>query len=328
MGYILVSVIRADASKGVTPFTQGFVWPQSSAHTALAQTFIKNIPPTASISAQSSLVPHLSHRADIYLFPYDAANADYIFLDVTSDLYPFVNSVDYIRTAKELLLDGKHGIAAARDGYLLIQRGLASPGISPFSMVNMTDAPDTSDVLPDLPKYFCSFVRSAPKSITNPVQVTFSQHVPDSSGSMNLVGYSASVPSKLSISAGYISLTTDWEVSDTIEMPLQQIILVTDKYGHEHLASTDVPSVYWCQTNTWKPKMMLRITSRVFSVRSLHLPQGPAQLSFALIPLLQPANSLMDIQARLPVHIVKAPKTVTVSKGTNALEVKSMTLVS
>ena len=326
-GYILVSVIRADVSKGVTPFTQGFVWPQSSAHTALAQTFIKDIPPTASISAQSSLVPHISHRADIYLFPYDAANADYIFLDVTSDLYPFVNSVDYIRAAKELLLDGKHGVVAARDGYLLLQRGLASPGISPFSMVDLSDAPDTSDVLPELPKRFCSFVKPAPKSITHPVQVTFSQHVADSSGSMNLIGYSAGVPSKLSISAGYVSLTTDWEVSDTIEMPLQQIIMITDKYGHEHLASTDVPSVYWCQTNTWKPKMMLRITSRVFSIRGLDLPQGTAHLSFALIPLLQPAKSLMDIQARLTVHVIQAPKTVTVSKGTNALEVMPMTLI-
>lgn len=326
--YLLFSVVRADVSHGVTPFTQGFVWPQSSAHTALAQSFLQQIPPTASISAQTSLVPHISHRAKIYLFPYAAKTADYIFLDVTSDLYPFVNSLDYIRAAKDILLDGQHGVIAAHDGYLLIQRGLAGPGVSPFSMVDPADAPDESVVLPQLPGRFCSFVKTQTKNVTHPVDVTFSQSSPASTGSMNLIGFSAGVPSTLSISAGYLSLTTYWEVSNTIEMPLQQIIMITDKNGHEHLASTDVPSVYWCQTNTWKPRMIVRITSRVFSLRTINLPRGPAHLSFALIPLLQPAKDIMNEEVRLPIRVLQAPKTVTAIPGTNALEVMPMTLES
>ncbi len=327
-GYLLLSVGRADIYQGVTPLTRGFTWPQRSFHTALAQWFVRDIPPTASVSAQSSLVPHVSHRAKIYLFPYADTTADYIFLDVTSDLYPFVNSLDYIRAVKTLLLDGSYGIVAAHSGYLLLKHGLVSPGVSSFSAVQPADAPDVSDVLPELPKPFCSYDQVIQSKVPNLVQVSFSQSSPSSSGTMNLVGYSVAAPSTISISAGYLSLTTYWQVNDTIEMPLQQVVLVTDKYGHEHLVSTDVPLVYWCQTNTWKPGTIVRLTSRVFSLRNITLPQGHAQLSFALVPLLQPAKSVMDVQARLPIHVIHAPNTVKVLPGTNALQVMPLTLIA
>ena len=327
-GYLLMSVGRADINQGITPFTRGFTWPQSSAHTALAQTFLNQVPSTASVSAQSSLVPHLSHRTSIYLFPYADTTADYIFLDVTSDLYPFVNSLDYIRAVKTLLLNGTYGIVAAHDGYLLLKRGLAGPGVSSFSAVQTAEAPDIDDVLPALPRPFCSFVRSSSRSVPHPVQVSFSQHSPSSSGAMTLIGFSVAAPSKVSISAGYLSLTTYWQVSDTIEMPLQQVVLLTDAKGHDHLVSTDVPSVYWCQTNTWKPEMVMRLSSRVFSLKTLALPKGPAHLSFALIPLLQSAKNVMDIQARLQVQVLHAHETVSMRPGTNALQLMPLTLVA
>ena len=324
--YLLVSVGRADINQGVTPLTKGFVWPQSTAHVALAQAFLRQVPPTASVSAQSSLVPHLSHRADIYLFPYADTTADYIFLDVTSDLYPFVNSLDYIHVVKTLLLDGTYGIVAAHDGYLLLKRGLTGPGVSSYSAVQAAEAPDIDDVLPALPRPFCSFVTSSSRSVPNPVQVSFSQHSQASSGMMTLIGFSVAAPKKISISAGYLSLTTYWKVSDTIEMPLQQVVLLTDAKGHNHLVSADVPSVYWCQTNTWKPEMVMRLSSRVFSLKTLALPRGSAHLSFALVPLLQPAKNLMDVQARLQVQLLHASKLVSTIPGTNALQVMSLTL--
>jgi len=89
----------------------------------LAQKFINKIPPDTSVSAQSQLVPHLSHRSDIYLFPYAVNQAEYIFLDVTSDVYPYYGFSDYLQGVKDTLTSSQYGIIAAQDGYLLLRRG-------------------------------------------------------------------------------------------------------------------------------------------------------------------------------------------------------------
>src|SRR5947209_6022879 len=100
--FVMSSVVRADKVRGAMPFSavnidsfQGatqlsptFQWPQTNAHIALAQRFIDMIPPSASVSAQSHLVPHISPRMNIYLFPYADDQADYIFLAVSVNTYP------------------------------------------------------------------------------------------------------------------------------------------------------------------------------------------------------------------------------------------------
>ena len=125
LGLVLFSSVRSDFFyHGHMPFSQGFSWPTPSAHTALAQQFIDKIPTDMSVSAQSQLVPHLSHRSDIYLFPYAVDQAQYIFLDVTSDVYPYYSFHDYLQAVKNTLSSGQYGIIAAQDGYLLLGRGL------------------------------------------------------------------------------------------------------------------------------------------------------------------------------------------------------------
>jgi uncharacterized membrane protein len=125
LGLALFSTIRSDVLyHGHLPFSQGFQWPMPSAHTALAQQFIEKLPPHASVSAQSQLVPHLSHRSAIYLFPYAVNQAQYIFLDVTSGVYPYYSFHDYLQAVKDTLSSGQYGILAAQDGYLLLRHGL------------------------------------------------------------------------------------------------------------------------------------------------------------------------------------------------------------
>ncbi len=86
------------------PYAPGFLWPQVTAHDRLASHFLKKIPANASISAQTTLVPHLSQRKRIYLFPYAVDHADYILLDATSYTYPFHHYRDYAATVKKILL--------------------------------------------------------------------------------------------------------------------------------------------------------------------------------------------------------------------------------
>lgn len=105
------------------PYAPGFLWPQVTAHDRLASHFLSKIPANASVSAQSTLVPHLSHRQRIYLFPYAVDHANYILLDAKSYTYPFHHYKDYAATVKKILLRGNYGVVDIDDGYLLLQRG-------------------------------------------------------------------------------------------------------------------------------------------------------------------------------------------------------------
>src|SRR6266702_3420690 len=194
IGFVLFNVVREDYPYGSLPFSRGFSWPQITAHTALAQRFINMIPASASVSAQSSLIPHISERNSIYLFPYQDDSAEYIFLDTTSFYYP-LQSLSYINQVKKLIMGGNYGVVAAQDGYLLLKRGLPSPGISPLSPVQQGD-----DVLPQLPDDFCSFIRVTPQQVTHPLKVDFSSSTGSSTGAdLSLVGYSVAPPMSFSI---------------------------------------------------------------------------------------------------------------------------------
>ena len=271
-------------------------------------------------------MPHLSQRKDVILFPYQDTRVDYIFLDVTSEIYPFLSSVDYIREAKRVLLNGEYGVLAARDGYLLLKKGLPQPGVSTFSAVRPSDKIDSSLVLPNLPQDFCSYIDAASNEIDHPVQVVFSP-ARSPSTSMELVGYSVGAPSTMSITAGYLSVTTYWRLLTPVEAPLQTVLLMTDKGGKEHFLSSDVPAVYWCQTNTWHVGTLVRLRSNVFGLHNLNLKPGPAYLSFALVPLVLSPTKIMDRPARLPLHMITNTASISPPKLTNACILTSITLV-
>jgi len=316
LGFVLVNVVRADYARSPMPFAQGFHWPVRTAHTDLAQHFIDMIPPEAPVSAQSGLVPHISHRTNIYLFPYADNQADYIFLDVTGDIYPFF-SHDYVTEVKKVLLSGNYGILAAQDGYLLLKRGLPSTGISAGSPFQSGE-----NALVNLPESFCSFVRVAPRQATNPLQVTFTSSKP--SATMNLVGYGVATPQIFSLSTSYMQVITYWQVSAPVTLPLQVIALIVDKSGQEHLATTYFPGISWCPTTKWQPGTVLQISSGIFYLGAI--PTGIAHVSIALLPLAHPSSTILDVQDRLSLHIMNAPGTVTATQGTNTLQLATIEL--
>ncbi len=323
--YILFSVVHSDYALGNMPLSQGFVWPEKTRHTELAQHVIDMIPPTASVSAQSALVPHISHRANIYLFPYADTQVDYVFLDVSSDIYPYVSTYEYVREAKKLLLTQNYGVAAAQDGYLLLKRGLPSPGVAQESKVPNTDD-TTFFVMPELPEPFCSYIEAEPEDVTNPVNVAFTD-ADDSQEGINLVGYDVDAPNPFSISGDSMTITTYWKLAAPMTSPVQVLALLQDQQGKEHLVTSDFPAVTWCQTHTWQTGAIMRLTCRLFNVQESGLPIGLAQVSIALAPLLQPFSTITDERFRLPVHVVKAPGSVTATDGSHAVQLMPLTMV-
>ncbi len=124
--YVLTLVIHYDMLQGPMPISKEYQWPTITAHDALAQRFIKEIPSSASVSAQSALVPHVSHRTDIYLFPYGdgvttPAYASYIFLDMTSDPYPYYDAGTLNNELEKVLQSGAYDIVEQQDGYMLLK---------------------------------------------------------------------------------------------------------------------------------------------------------------------------------------------------------------
>jgi Predicted membrane protein (DUF2079) len=316
IGFVLFAVVREDMPYGSLPISKAFTWPQITYHARLAQRLIDMIPESASVSAQSSLVPHISERKSIYLFPYQDNSSDYIFLDTTSYVYPFQTSSSYINEVKTVILSGNYGVIAAQDGYLLLKRGLPAPGISPLSPVQQG-----VDVLPQLPDNFCSFIRVSPQQVTNPLKVDFSSNA-NSSTDVSLVGYSVAPPQSFSIvTPHYIQVTAYWKVNTPELPPLRVQLILFNALGEQEFSSIDFPALSWCPTSTWKPGTIVRTTSSAVWIGSV--PNGLAHVAIALLPFAASFNPTNSATKRLPLRIFKAPPSVTPAQGTNALQLDS-----
>lgn len=89
-------------------------------HHRRAEAILAQIPPDAAVSAQDRLNPHVSGRRTLYIFP-RVDDADYVLLDVTGPAWP--QHPNDLKRSVDALLAGEFGVAAAGDGYLLLQRG-------------------------------------------------------------------------------------------------------------------------------------------------------------------------------------------------------------
>ncbi len=313
-GALPFSSFNMDGFQGLTEYSPQFQWPASTPHINLAQRFIDMIPASASVSAQSHLVPHVSERTDIYLFPYGDDHADYIFLDVTGNTYPLLG-FGYIREVKKVLFSGNYGVAAAQDGYLLLKRGLPPPGISPYSAYNNPQSGNT-DVIRQLPASFCSFTQVKPSQVQEPMNVTFS--AADGAADMNLVGVHTYAFNTT------LQLNTFWRVGSTPRLPVRLLVVATDKTGKDHFVSIDFPALSWCPTNTWQPGTTFAVMTDVLSMGGI--PKGLAHISLALLPTTHPFSTIMNVQDWFSTRVSNASANVRSDHNGKALRVASVSI--
>jgi len=112
---------------GNPPTFLALAWPTATPHSNLANTIVAMIPADASVSAQNTLVPHLSHRRSIYQYPYGAEQSDYVVLDTAGFIYPFTDQHAYDQSVRDLQSSGRFRTVFARDGYLVLQRSTPGP---------------------------------------------------------------------------------------------------------------------------------------------------------------------------------------------------------
>jgi len=107
---------------GNPPTFLALAWPTATAHSNLANTVVAMIPADASVSAQDTLAPHLSHRRYIYQYPYGVEQSDYVVLDTAGFIYPFTDQHAYDQSVRDLQSSGQFRTVFARYGYLVLQR--------------------------------------------------------------------------------------------------------------------------------------------------------------------------------------------------------------
>jgi uncharacterized membrane protein len=119
---LLVSLLY-HTLRGYSHLAQLQEWPEVSQHQQLGRKLAATIPPQAGVLAQAQLIPYVAHRFQLGIWrgPLDTAY-DYIWLDVSHPKFPNrFNAQGDLLTG--LTIEPDFGLAAAQDGYLLLQKG-------------------------------------------------------------------------------------------------------------------------------------------------------------------------------------------------------------
>ena len=233
---LATSAGREQVQHGYLPVAKGFSWPQPTAHSQLADQFIALLPANASVSAQSDLVPHLSHRRFVYLYPYKAQTADYVLLDVTGNQYPQgIGAQSYADGVRRLLTTQTDHVVAAADGYLLLAHG---PGASEPSATGGADPLG-------LPPAFYSFTQTTPDAIRHPLAMRFGT-------SLMLVGYDVSPTSVIYLNHPTLTVTFYWRVTAPLAAHTTATLVLTRANHTEYLYS-GFPTTEWLPMQRWQP---------------------------------------------------------------------------
>ena len=230
LGLVLLASGYYHYETGASPLAKHYYKPESTAHQQLASELIEFIPSNVSISTQSSLLPHLSRRQKVYLFP-AIKDAQYIFLDVTATPYP-LEAEGVLQEATRLLNSGEFGVMVGRDGYILMKRG--------------------SERSKTLPEEFYSFVQADPAEIAYAYSVDFGKM-------LRFVGHDYKISYEPD-TRNTITLTTYWQA---LKPPAKDyrlaFFLRRDSSADENTNIVNSPATLWYPTRTWTVGKFMKV---------------------------------------------------------------------
>ncbi len=207
--------------------------PVVTAHDRLAAEVLGVIPADAAVSAGNSLNPHLAARRRLYLFP-EVRDAEYVAVDVSASPYPVDAGTQYWQLYA-LLSGGEWGVAAARDGYLVLVRGGRNR---------------------ELPEEFFTFALAGPDEKYEPVDSVFGP-------GLRLVGYRVEPGPVIRGPDPTARLITFWRA----EAPLRQDLrLVFRLVGPDGRVIEDRPyqaATLWLPTSRWPAGALIKVENRV-----------------------------------------------------------------
>jgi uncharacterized membrane protein len=228
---------------GISPVTRSFDLPRVRPHHRVAREIMALIPPAAPLSTQSGLYPHLAHREKAYLFP--AINdADYVLLDVSGSSHP-ITIMEVYGEVQRLLSSGQFGVLAARDGYLLLQRGLSEDGGM------------------DLPEEFYTFARTDEGAVPHPMAARFGD-------ALEMVGYDYARPNVVHAHQLPATVATYWRPLQSPGASYAFAFFFSRQDGAivGHYDGV-TPTTMWYPVHLWQTGEVIRVETPMLSVGRL-----------------------------------------------------------
>jgi uncharacterized membrane protein len=221
---------------GAGPLGADYAPAEVTAHARVADALAARIPPTQAVSASASLVPHISRRARVYVFP-AVLDADAVLIDVTASPGPTSAGDVYLRL-RDMLSGGGWSIGRAEDGLLLLERKPEAPPLTPddlppefFSFVHTDDSGASGARL--LPSPDGAVEPDGPRGI---LRTTWRVDRQPSAG--------ASLQFDLSLSDGQAQRV--WDVAPLWWYP-------PERWAPGEVITIDVPNVPIHQFRSWRP---------------------------------------------------------------------------
>ncbi len=225
-GLIFLASLLYHHYHGFTPLARHFQAPVVTARHRLAQQLIALIPPEAAVSAQSNLLPHLSQREAIYLFPNpQTAKAEYIILDRQGEKYP-LDADEYEEALNGLLSSPQYDLVSEIQGFLLLRKG------------------DEAEIQYPLSVKFKGGV----------VLLGFNVAVEDSEGAFSEEVF----PLRLGDKGGRMRLTLFWEALAPLEEEYTVFTHLLDGEGRLVGGHDSMPANGWRPTSGWRTEQAMR----------------------------------------------------------------------
>jgi hypothetical protein len=129
---LLLGSLGAYLERGTGPLGGDYAPARLTPHAEAAAVLAASLPSEAAVSATSALVPRVSRRAHVYVFP-AVLDADYVFLDLQAGSAPTSPGDVYLRV-QALLASGGWAVEHAEDGLLLLHRADDAPPVQLASL--------------------------------------------------------------------------------------------------------------------------------------------------------------------------------------------------
>ena len=137
---LILSSLAAYLLEGAGPLAANYAPTSVNDHASRAAALAVNLPPDVAVSASSALVPRVSRRASVYVFP-AVLNADFVFLDLRASPAP-TSAGDVFMRVRALLSQGGWRVDSAQDGLLVLRRAADAPPVNVEDLSTVLTDPD------------------------------------------------------------------------------------------------------------------------------------------------------------------------------------------
>jgi uncharacterized membrane protein len=272
---LVVGALAAYLAEGAGPGSRNYAPAAITEHAERAAAIAAEVPPSAAVSASTTLVPRLSQRPSLYVFP-AVLDADYVYVDLKANPAPTSAGDVYLRI-QSLLQSGSWQTQAADDGLLLLHRESApDPDLTESPMSTPPAAAAYSD--PTAPALSAASPASAPaksaplETTQPPVEPASAQTSPTAGpqpGNPRLLS-AALVPSPdgaLAVDGPHWILRTTWITDQPLPDGTHLDFWLTLRSG-EQVHVWDIAPLWWNPPQRWPTNQAVTVDVPDVPVRS------------------------------------------------------------